>query len=180
MTDWFTKEVVGGYERVCAELEAPVRNYLGQRFLAGSWYDYLPLFLLYRKASELTGIPLASLERTLGRNAAARDLRGIYKLLLMVASVQQALGRLPAAWRQYFNFGDACVSERQSKSGEFAVTGFPSVFAEDFLNVLDGWITCVLENAGGMLVTPERRPIVSDGETHGVPTTTIAFFFRWR
>lgn len=178
--NWYSHETAFGYDRPRAALNSDVAAFLDQRFLAASWYDYLPLFLLYRETAKLSNKPIRTIESALGRHSAERDLHGVYKFLLKLTSPHSAMSFMPRVWHQYFSFGSAEVVPRGPSSATFIVHGFPSDFAEDFEGILEGWIAIVLEYAGAADVVSEPGKLHPDGRVHGVGTSRIEIPIRWR
>src|SRR5262249_25685045 len=78
--------VPGGGEAVADALHADLRAFYLQTFLAGGWYDFLPMQLLEKVAISIVGGDSATFLRELGLHAVNRDMKGVYKLLLHFTS----------------------------------------------------------------------------------------------
>lgn len=109
---FFEANLQGGFARFLESIEQPeLRAFISKRFLAGSWYDVMPVPALIAVEARALGMPLDSylLHRT--RWQATRDLSGVYGWVLKVATPGAVAARLPRIFAQMFDF--AVIGEQQ-------------------------------------------------------------------
>src|SRR5262245_41713408 len=105
MLDYVDREVSGGRAAVIAELaDDKMQTFMSQTFLPGTWYDTLPTALFFQTAARLARQPLLELTRKMAREAASKDINGIHRFMLKMASPELVMERIPRAAKQYFDF----------------------------------------------------------------------------
>jgi hypothetical protein len=110
---------------------------------------------------------------------ANRDLRGIYKLIVSVASVEMVVERLPGLSLRYFDFGQADGKMTGDKSFEATRSGIPIMLADWFAVATTGFVPFALGVAGAKDVRVRASPHVSDGHAHGVALVRTKFEISW-
>jgi hypothetical protein len=159
--------------------ETDLVRFLDTPFLAGGWYDALPVVALSAVAARLAGVPHAQLVRDNAAWLAERDLRGVYKVILMVASAEMVAMRLGKLSMQYFDFGrteSVRLRERVVESRRF---GIPAALAPWFIFAADGFVPVALKLAGASSVRLRHGSPQPDGLLHGVPAVQIRFEIHW-
>lgn len=178
--DSFDRRVPGGKKAVFARLADPrVAAFFAQRFLASSTYDLLPLLDASMTAAKITNVPWREFVRGGARIQAERDLDGVYKVLLRVASARLVVERLPRILVQYFNFGAVEGRFSGEKRFEARIRGVPRPVAPWLTAIGEGFVPVVMQAAGAASSVVLVHPFEHDGEAHGMETTSARFSVSW-
>jgi hypothetical protein len=176
----FDRRVPGGSKAVLARLENPdTITFFSQRFLASSTYDILPLLEASQLAAKVAGTPWREFVRGGARFQAERDLNGVYKVLLRVASVRLVVERIPRILGQYFNFGEVDGSFVGEKRYEARVRGVPRSVGVWLSAIGEGFVPVLMEAAGAKEVAVLIHPFATDGRVQGMETLTTRFSVSW-
>jgi hypothetical protein len=130
-------------------------------------------------AARLRKIPIATHVRENAVWVAHRDLRGVYKMILGVASIEAVVMRLGGLSMRYFDFGGADTRKVGPKEVESDRVGIPSPLGGWFTWCAEGFIPVALKLAGARTVDVHASSPRPDGEEHGVPTVRLTFRIAW-
>jgi hypothetical protein len=176
----FDRRVPGGSKAVFARLEDPrVAAFFGQKFLAGSSYDILPLLEASMTAAKVANVPWREFVRGGARFQAERDLNGVYRVLLRVASARLVVERLPRILVQYFNFCEVDGRFSGEKRYEARLRGVPRPVAPWLSWIGEGFVPVLMEAAGAPNAAVLVHPFEPEGEVRGMPTSTTRFSISW-
>ncbi len=178
--EYYDRHLPGGSSAVAERLPPALARFFGEeRFLAGSWYDVLPIAPISAAAAVVGGISHGELVRRNAAWLAHRDVNGVYRALLRVARPDAVAMRLPRASMQYFNFGSA--DGEQVAPGHFESTrrGIPSLLGAWMSWAVEGFTPVALGYAGAKNITVESSPPVPDGDLLGHRTSRMSFTIRW-
>jgi hypothetical protein len=174
------KRVPGGLAAVLAQIDDPaLRAFYDQTFLAASTYDIFPLIPFGQAGAKLAGVPYPEFVRRGAELTATRDMNGIYRVILKLASPEMVVARLPRILAQYFDFGDIDGKFNGSRRYEATARGLPRTIALWLTNIAQGFIPVVLEQAGARNVSLAIRAPLDSGVEHGVTVVTVSFEVRW-
>jgi hypothetical protein len=137
--------------------------FMSQSFVAGGWYDVLPIIPVSRAASHLAGIPHPRFLRDNAAWLARRDLQGVYKFVLQLATVEMVALRLPRLSMRYFDFGSSSGSMLRPKQMISVHAGIPRPLGDWFMQCSEGFIPVALTLAGARDV--RVRCATAPGET---------------
>lgn len=172
--------VPGGRAAVLARLEDPrLAAFYAQPFLAASSYDILPLVHFAMVGARLLGVGFAEFVRGGAAFTARRDMDGIYKVLLKLASPAAVVQRLPRILLQYFNFGKIEGRFTSERAYEAVATGIPRPMIVWLINVGHGFMPVVMEHAGAHNVEVRVIPGAPEGEEHGIALMRLTFTITW-
>jgi len=172
--------VPGGVASVEAALDdAQLRDFYRTSFLAGGWYDYLPLVLIESVAAELMGTDGESYLTAAGRRLADRDLGGLYRLLLRFTSPENAMERMAGVYRQYYNFGRSEVTLIEG-GAEARIHGMPAIVVQLYRTVATAFVIRLVELAGAKKPRGEWTDPVPCGTQDGVPLVSASSVLRWK
>jgi hypothetical protein len=177
--DFFAERVTGGWEAVVAQLEPETATFFKQQFLTGGWYDVMPILTISRAAARTAQSPWPRFVRQNAVWLAERDLRGIYKLVVSIASVERIVQRLPELSLRYFDFGDAAGKMVDDRVFEADRYGIPEPLVEWFSIVTTGFVPVALGIAGAKNVRVRTLGHDPDGEAHGVPLVRSRYHITW-
>ncbi len=174
------KRVPGGREAVLALIDDPVlRAFYLQPFLAASSYDIFPLIPFGVAGAKILGVPYGEFVRGGAEFTALRDMNGIYRVLLKLASPEMVIARIPRILAQYFDFGSVEGQFRGERSYEATARGLPKPIAFWLTNIAHGFIPVVLEKAGARRVDMRVRNPTETHVEHGVQLVDVSFDVRW-
>ncbi|HEU4413036.1 MAG TPA: hypothetical protein VFS43_47780 [Polyangiaceae bacterium] len=177
------ERITGGWAAIveqCRHTPALAR-FLGQRFLAASWYDALPLSELARAGARAASLPYATFTRQRAEWQAERDVSGLYRVLLRLTSPDVVIDRLARMVAQRFDFGSSRVEVVGDKRLRFVRAGVPRPLAPWQVSMSEPYTTHLMRMAGArdpsFLASPSFEV---DGMAHSVPTVSIVFEGSWR
>jgi hypothetical protein len=178
--DYVERRVSGGMKSVLAEFRTPeLKRFFEQPFLAASWYDVFPLVPAGHVCAKLLNLPFPEYLRIRARDQAERDIRGVYKLMLKIASPDAVARRFLKLSMQQYDFGS--VSGKMVKSGhvESVRSGVPAILVPWLASLIDGYPRYVLAMAGAKNLRIVVRPAVPTGTEHGLPVVDMPVDFFW-
>jgi len=144
----YDARVPGGLGAVLERVDAPLVEFLNQKFVVGGWYDVGPLTLVGQAAALVANVPHLEFLRDMARTQAERDIQGVYRILLKVASPEMVVRRLPQAANKYFDFVQAEVREVRPKCWESTGHGIPSIASTAYMAVTEAFVSKALQLAG--------------------------------
>jgi hypothetical protein len=152
---------------------------LHDKIVAGGWYPVLPVLASAVAAARLRKMPVAQHVRENAVWVAQRDLRGVYKIILSVASVEAVAMRLGGLSMRYFDFGTADTR----KVGPAAIVsdraGIPAPLGTWFIWCAEAFIPVALQLAGARSVSVHATSPRPDSVVHGMPTVKLTFEIAW-
>jgi hypothetical protein len=173
--------VPGGRKAVLEQIDDPaLAKFFSQNFLAASTYDVLPIVPFGMVGAKILNVPYLEFVRGGAAFTARRDMNGIYKVLLKLASPEAVVKRLPRILIQYFNFGKVEGNATSSCSYQARATGIPQPILLWVTNAARGFIPVVMAAAGARdteVVIDAPEP---DRKEHGVMLFRTSFEVRWR
>ena len=181
--EYWEKRVPGGVaalrDTVAATGDLALARFIETPFVASGWYDALPIVPLSAVAARLAGVPQAQLVRENAAWLAERDLHGVYRVILMVASVEMVAMRLGKLSMQYFDFGQAESVRVRDKVVESRRSGIPAALAPWFIFAADGFVPVALKLAGARSVRLRHGSPQPQSAAHGAPMVQIRFEIQW-
>lgn len=152
---------------------------ISEKIVAGGWYPVMPILPSAVAAARLRKMPVAAHVRENAAWVARRDLRGVYKVILSVASVEAVAVRLGGLSMRYFDFGAAETRKVGPTSVESDRVGIPAALGTWFTWCAEGFIPVALGLAGARSVAVHAGSPQPDGVLHGVPTIRLTFEIAW-
>ncbi len=153
-----------------------------ERIVAGGWYPVMPILPSAVAAARLRKMPVAQHVRENAVWVAERDLRGVYKVILGLASVEAVASRLGGLSMRYFDFGGSETRKLKPARGgaiESDRVGIPAPLAAWFTWCVEGFVPVALKLAGAKSVEVRATPPRPDGVAHGMPTVRLSFEIAW-
>ncbi len=174
------KRVPGGRKAVLELIDDPkLLAFYEQKFLAASYYDIFPIIPFGQAGAKIVGLSYTEYVRRGAEFTAHRDMHGIYKVLLKLASPESVLQRLPRILSQYLDFGRIEGQFTEPKRYEATASGLPRGLAIWLVSIAHGFVPVVLGRAGGRNVVVQVRPPIDADMQHGVRLVTASFEVRW-
>lgn len=177
--EYWDERLPGRLPSLLEAVDEEQRAVLEQPFLAASWYDVLPIDGLSRTAARLAGVTQAQLVRANAAMLAERDVHGVYRFLLKLASPELVAARLPRAALQYFDFGAAHGEMTGPRTFEAVRSGVPTELSTWMSACVEGFAPVALALAGARDIEVISGAPEADGHAHGHKTVTIPFAIRW-
>jgi hypothetical protein len=170
----------GGVSAVLERIESPdLVAFYNQPFVAAVWYDILPLLTFSVQAARLAGKPHLPYVREGARFQARRDMNGVYRFFLKLATTRMLVERLPRVHSQYFNFGKSIGQKLEGERAEIVGRQIPEPLAPWMLAVIEGFVPEVMVAHGARDVVARLDPFQPDGELHGVPAVRSRLVLTW-
>jgi hypothetical protein len=180
MIEDFEETVEGGIVALAARTGEPgLEDFVRQRFMAGAWYDALPMMPLSLAHARAVGAPLQVHLRDRGRWVAERDIPTIYRVLLRLTSPETVVSRLARAATQYFDFGACDVRTTRPGHAEASLAGVPRSLVPLVAATTEGFVCAALEMAGGKDVNARCVDTPRDGAREGIPTMVVRLEIAW-
>jgi hypothetical protein len=181
MIDDFAQNVPGGVAAVLARADDPtLSRFAAQRFTAAGWYDALPMMPLSLAHARVLGIPYHVHLRDRGRYVAARDIPGVYRFLLRLATPDMVMRRMPRAAVQYFDFGPSDVVFVGKQRAFTNQAGVPETLVPLIAATTEGFVATALEMAGAHRVVVRCTATSKDGARDGIDTFTVTLEATWQ
>jgi hypothetical protein len=178
--EYVEDEVRGGVEAMLDELgDEEMRRFFGQPFLAASLYDVFPLALAGAACGRLTNRSYLDFVRIRAEAQAARDVSGVYRVLLALASPDAVATRLPKLVGQYFDFGETEIVEKGSGVMVATFTGMPAPLAPWYATVSEAYLRVVLARAGASNPRTELTEVEPSGARAGVDLVDLLMTTHW-
>jgi hypothetical protein len=177
--EFYAESVRGGPDAVRAQLEPTIAAFFEQKFLSGGWYDVMPILPISAAAARVANRPVSQLIRKNAEWLANRDLRGIYRFIVSMASVEMVVERLPDLSLRYFGFGHADGKVTASNTFESNRYGIPAPLEEWFAHATAGFVPVALGCAGAKNVRVRALGHAPDGEAHGVKLVRSTYQISW-
>jgi hypothetical protein len=181
--EFWEQAVPGGVAAVRNALEdsgqGEVASLFATRFVPGAWYPVFPILAAGVAAARVRRIPFAQHIRENAAWIAKRDLRGVYRVILTLSSVEAVAMRLGALSMRYFDFGAAETRRVRAGVVESDRMGIPQSLASWFVWCAEGFVPVALTMAGARTVEVRSGQSRPDGERDGVLTVRIRFEILW-
>jgi hypothetical protein len=173
--------IPGGYERLLAALGDPaLRAFASQRFLAGTFYDTLPMVAMCEAAAALLQKPFVQFVREFSGVSAERDTTGVYRMLLKLVSPGLVMERTPAVAKQYFDFISASVEKITPKCYRSTARGIPELVAQFYMLSTEAFLARALTLAGAVEPIHRWLPATPDGNREGAPLVMLRREVTWQ
>jgi hypothetical protein len=170
----------GGTTAVIDALEDDrLRAFFGQHFLAASWYDLLPLLPFSQTAARVAGVAYGPYAKEGARFQAARDIHGVHRFFLKLASPRMVADRLPRLMMQYFDFGRAEGTSTGDKSHTVTGRRIPEPLCGWLSTVIEGFVPAAMQHAGARSIVARTDTPQPDGTAHGVALVRTQLHLTW-
>ncbi len=181
LRDSFDKRVPGGMRGVVARIgRTEVEAFFEQHFLPSSTYDILPLIEASQTAARICGVPWREFVRVGSRLQAERDLNGVYRAFLRLATPKLVVDRIPRILMQYMTFGAVEGQMTAPRRFEGVSRGLPRPVAPWMLAIAEGFVPILLETAGAKdAALLSHPPTVEEGSGAGLEHLTTRFSVSW-
>lgn len=169
----------GGNAALAGHLSKPVRAFFEQAFIAGGWYDVLPIDEITRTMARLLGLPHEELCKRFGQATLDRDKGGIYRGLLKLASPDLLVRSLPYTTKRYFDFVSLDVKNVDKRSYRVTVTGIPEPIAVAYVYITTVFIVRAIEGAGGKNVVSRSTAPHVTSTINGISVCSFERHLNW-
>jgi hypothetical protein len=177
--EYLKTRVPGGIDAVKEHLATEeLREFCGQTFLASGWYDFLAVMHILNASGRAANKNVAQFISEHAVWQAQRDVRGVHRLLLKLASPEAVAKRFPIAFARYFDFAEISVEVSDGKS-TVDVRGLPHLLFDWYRTSVGSAGAAILEVAGAKQLTVTYSPVTEDGKKHGVPTLRFCVTRTW-
>lgn len=177
--EFLVRTIPGGMPAVCARMSAAGRAFFAQRFIAGGWYDVMPVDELTRTSAAMLGLPHEELCRRVGAAILERDASGVYRAILRLASPDLIVRALPYTTKRYFDFVSLQVEHMGTREYRVIVSGIPRGIIHAYVNITTVFIVHALEGAGARQLSYETSTPRPQGMMKKHPVMTFERHFRW-
>jgi hypothetical protein len=181
--EFWDATVPGGAQAVRATLvdsgQAEAARFYKSRIVPGGWYPVLPVLTSAVAAARLRRTPVADHVRENAAWLAARDLTGVYRVILRIVNVDAVASRLGGLSMRYFDFGSAETRPAGRGGVDSDRAGIPAALGPWFNWCAEGFVPVALKMAGAKSVDVRTSQPVPDGTSHGVSTVRLHFEIRW-
>lgn len=178
--DYVSEHVRGGMPAVLAAVpNDAVRRCLDAPFLASVWYDAFVLNALLLSAAKVEGLGFDAFLNQAFEAQAARDQRGVYKMLLRAISPEMLVKRLPSIGSQLFSFTRSEVTQLGPGHWHNAISGIPESLRNVYCQSSGAFVSRALRTTGAHDLQHrwlEPRPA---GNAHGIAIWTVVRELRW-
>lgn len=161
-----------GYESVLEAVQDETRGVLGDMIIATEWYPNRMIVDLYETIVRVHYAGKPEGIRELGKISSQRDLRGVFKIFVVVVSPQYLVSKTASVWSRYFDHGKVEITDQRRGFCRGKFTGVQSR-SEAFWQEILGSCIGAIEAAGGKNAVPA---IVAGGTASD---TSMEAEMRW-
>jgi hypothetical protein len=170
----------GGYSAVLEGIDDErLKHFLMQNFLAASWYDVMPLLAFSKMAAQVANVPHSKYARDGARFTANRDIHGVHRFFLKLASPKLVADRLPRLMLQYFDFGRVEGGAIGPRSYEMFAREIPEPVAQWLMLMIEGFVPVALQLAGAKSVVAKIDTPEPNGSAKGVALVSTRLHLTW-
>lgn len=171
----------GGIRAFAAALpNHALRDFFDQPFLAGSFYDLLPLAAGSAVVADMTRTSLEAFGQQQGRAQAIHDVQNAYRALLQGRTADDFHLRLRPLASRYYNFGEWDVLRDEPHRLRVVCRGVPSWLMPWFAPMISGYFAGLVAAMGKahsqVVVASSRR----EGTAAGLPLTNLELHIHLR
>lgn len=178
--EFYEQRLPGGRAAVSGELANPeAREFWEQHFVPSTWYDVMPLMAVNQAASRVAHENMHDLVRENASWVANRDIHGVYRFLLKLASPELVAKKLPRASLQYLNFGRAEGELVGPRHFRVRHHGIPRTLSSWLTACVEGFAPTALYIAGATNVVLTSRVVGPDGEKAGFALVELLHDLNW-
>ncbi len=150
-----------------------LRDFFGQPFLAGSFYDLLPLATGSAIVADMIRTPLDAFAQQQGRSQAVHDIQNAYRALLQGRSADDFHLRLRPLASRYYNFGEWDVSREEPHRIRIFSRGLPLWLMPWFTPMQVGYFAGLVAAMGKPHSLVTVVAIRREGSAAGLPLATL-------
>lgn len=178
--DYVDIHIPGGMPATLAVLTDPgLRTFFQQPFLAASRYDVYPLVVMGRICARMLGLTFSEFIRMRAKYQAERDISGVYRMMLRLASPMAVAKKLPQLTAQYFDFGRGEVEELSATSVKTMRSEIPLDLFPWYTPIAETYVMIALEMNGAKKPRARVYPPKPTGVVNGVELGTQRADFEW-
>lgn len=158
------QRVDGGIRAFSAALPgSALRDFFSQPFLAGSFYDLLPLAAGSAVVADMTRVSIEAFAQQQGRAQAMHDVQNAYRALLQSRTSDDFHLRLRPLASRYYNFGEWDVQRDDPHRLRITCRGIPSWLMTWFTPMLSGYFAGLVAAMG----KPHSQVVVASSRREG-------------
>ncbi|MEM1413455.1 MAG: hypothetical protein AAGH15_01075 [Myxococcota bacterium] len=159
--------------------DAPLRAFIAQRFLSTKLYDVMPVPALIAYEAIATGMSLRAYLDARTRWQLERDVRGVYRMLLSLASPEAVVQRLPKVLVQMFAFPQVAVERPEPRVREASFLHVPAPLEPWLAVSFPIYIEHAMRLSGAKDVRVERLSPRPEGRSAGLRQLTLRLRVAW-
>jgi hypothetical protein len=179
--EYVSKHVPGGVEEMMRGFRDPaLAEFFAQKFLPSSFYDIIPLIVAGYVCARQSRKTFSEFIRIRSRYQAERDVGGIYRLLIKLISPMHVIERLSALQAQYLDFALGSVELVGERHILLQRPQLPAMLAGWTATVIETYVDVLLTRSGAKDVLARPRPLVPDGQVHGVAAVKWQCDIHWQ
>lgn len=162
-----------------ADVDPRYSRFLGQQFLAASFYDIFPLVVAAGPCAIAMGLSAPDFVARRSRAQAPKDLAGVYRFLLAMVPTRSVAKRLPQLFTQILDFGKAEIERDAPGEVDAMLDGLPGAISPWFGTVISAYGEAALRTSGAKRAALTVRPGTFARTEHGVPLVRSLIEVRW-
>lgn len=177
---FFQHNCPGGFAALVQAAEDPhLREFLSQSFLTGGMYEVMLVPELIELEARVMRLELGKYLDKRTRWQADRDIGGVYRMLLKLASPETVAARLPKVMTQTFNFGRPTTVEVGPRHFSTEMAGVPAPLRYWLETCIAIYVETALAMAGAKNPMVRVLPSKPEAPLQGYPLVTLRFDARW-
>lgn len=177
---FFQHNCPGGFAALVQAAEDPqLKDFLSQSFLTGGMYEVMLVPELIELEARVMRLELGKYLDKRTRWQADRDIGGVYRMLLKLASPETVAARLPKVMTQTFNFGRPTTVEVGPRHFTTEMAGVPVPLRYWLETCIAIYVETALAMAGAKHPIVRVLPAKPEAPMQGYPLVTLRFDARW-
>lgn len=161
----------GAIEKVLKSLPPDDAKYFSQKILPITWVDYAYYTRFLLQADKVCGRGDYELIRESAVFHANKDMNGLYRMFIRIATPGFVLGKSAQLWRLMMDQGKLVVSAETPKSAELRLTEFPNIPLHHELDQLP-FMEEIARMTGAKNVKSSHPKCLARGDDHCIYSIT--------
>jgi hypothetical protein len=177
---FFAQASSAGMGAVYAQIaDQALLAFIQQKFLAGSWYDALPVAPLIRAEARALKMTTEDYLRVRTEWQAKSDFNGIYRALLKLTTPKSIVDRFPKIVQRYYDFAELTVLAEDSRRLKISCDGIPAVLGFWMSTIFGTYARSVIGFCGAPLPAARTSALRPCGTKHGVDISRFEIELSW-
>jgi hypothetical protein len=171
---FFAERVRDGMTALFHELrDDDLAAFMQQKFLAGGWYDVMPIAQLVKCEARAMRLSVPQYLRLRTRYQAEKDIGTLYRFLLKLVSHEQVALRVPRIIGQLFDFGTTETSSAGPGHVELRMRGWPAALSDWCTTAFHVYVETAMRLSGVDEPRIEIHPFTPERPVQGIPCVTV-------
>ena len=178
-TSWLESRAGGKLAMLEAMPGEDYRRFFSQSFVPSSFYDVFGFLGMNHAGARVLGVTPDAYVRLRTKLQAEADLRGMFRMVLRIASPELAARYLPLLAAQIFDHGRVEVKRLDRRNLQATRHGTPRLLEPWYRLASIEYLSAALAATGARGVRVTAEPAEPSERVHGTETVSLRFLLSW-